>query len=218
MTRYIVISFFAALAWAGPVQAALIEDNFDASPSNWTDSTQLRYRNNNRGIWFASSSLWSWNSGGFMQEGAGSDGSTAGLVQFVSAPASGTWVNLTFNYMKADAFNQVNVRLFGMNQDANTWYNTYALPASATSFIADTLADATSVTTYSQNVQILGSFDYLVLSFTFGTSNPGNAGERMIDDVNLSAIPEPATIGLLALGGLALLLRRRRGRPAGKTG
>ena len=48
----------------------------------------------------------------------------------------------------------------------------------------------------------------------FSTSNPlGGDSSTLIDDVHLifaNEIPEPATLALLALGGLALLRRRRR--------
>lgn len=44
-------------------------------------------------------------------------------------------------------------------------------------------------------------------TFRFGTVS-GHAG--LVDNVRLDAVPEPATMGLLTLGGLAAVARRRR--------
>jgi hypothetical protein len=41
-------------------------------------------------------------------------------------------------------------------------------------------------------------------------ANLALSGWVVFDDVNLDVIPEPATLGLLALGGVGMLLRRRR--------
>jgi hypothetical protein len=45
---------------------------------------------------------------------------------------------------------------------------------------------------------------------TIGTSNNNHKELFAFDNVRLSGIPEPATMSLLALGGLAMLKRRRR--------
>jgi hypothetical protein len=50
-----------------------------------------------------------------------------------------------------------------------------------------------------------------VTSFSTLTFSPNaNTGELMIDSVSYGAVPEPSSTALLGLGGLALLLRRRR--------
>lgn len=52
-------------------------------------------------------------------------------------------------------------------------------------------------------------YEYLMLGFAVNVSNGANAST--ISNVNLSvAVPEPSSAALLGLGGLALILRRRR--------
>jgi hypothetical protein len=51
--------------------------------------------------------------------------------------------------------------------------------------------------------------DFLILRRNFGTGGGSEPGGGPLDDFYSSVIPEPATAGLLTLGGLALLRRRR---------
>ena len=38
----------------------------------------------------------------------------------------------------------------------------------------------------------------------------GNAQQVLLDDIVITGVPEPSTTALLGLGGLALILRRRK--------
>ncbi len=43
----------------------------------------------------------------------------------------------------------------------------------------------------------------------WGINNDPNIGAGFIDNVKVAVVPEPASLGLLALGGIAMLSRRR---------
>ena len=44
---------------------------------------------------------------------------------------------------------------------------------------------------------------------TFSDTGTLNTGDVFVDDVSLTAVPEPSTLAVLSLGGLAALRRRR---------
>ena len=46
-------------------------------------------------------------------------------------------------------------------------------------------------------------------SITIGTDGPKYLFTGMIDEVKISTVPEPTTMALLSLGGIAFLMRRR---------
>ncbi len=53
--------------------------------------------------------------------------------------------------------------------------------------------------------------DYLILALTLQrASSPGNANDANLTIDNLQVIPEPATLGLIAMAGLGVLFVRRR--------
>ncbi|MGB1258969.1 MAG: PEP-CTERM sorting domain-containing protein [Akkermansiaceae bacterium] len=64
--------------------------------------------------------------------------------------------------------------------------------------------------TVSNNIDLtalsLTTGDQLYLKF----SNSEGATQAVIDNINVSAVPEPSSAALLGLGGLALILRRRK--------
>ena len=57
-------------------------------------------------------------------------------------------------------------------------------------------------------VTTAGDLDYYIIQFA--QNENGLAGVTSIDNFSLTAIPEPSSTALLGLGGLALMLRRRR--------
>ncbi|MFK7911370.1 MAG: PEP-CTERM sorting domain-containing protein [Akkermansiaceae bacterium] len=55
-----------------------------------------------------------------------------------------------------------------------------------------------------------GATDIAQLEFTSWNNNQGGNSGYWLDDVSVNTIPEPSSTALLGLGGLALILRRRR--------
>lgn len=90
----------------------------------------------------------------------------------------------------------------------------FVVRSSADNFSATLLSVATNSdtwSTFSEPVTGLdgqSSLEFRIYVFD-GTGLDGNAPIRL-DDIVVSGIPEPATVGVLAIGGLAALRRRRR--------
>jgi hypothetical protein len=79
------------------------------------------------------------------------------------------------------------------------------------------IATSTGTQTNLGNTQTDGAFDTSLITFTATSSDPTVTltstnvfGYLLINGATLTAIPEPSTTALLGLGGLALILRRRK--------
>ncbi|MCP4375940.1 MAG: PEP-CTERM sorting domain-containing protein [bacterium] len=97
------------------------------------------------------------------------------------------------------------VEIWNVTDDVSLASETYTYPTSGTGFI-ETKAFSLS---YNNGAQDAG--DEIALRITNATSsNVEWETTTWLDNVTVEAVPEPATMSLLALGGLGVLARRRR--------
>ncbi|NIA20742.1 MAG: PEP-CTERM sorting domain-containing protein [Anaerolineaceae bacterium] len=86
--------------------------------------------------------------------------------------------------------------------DDTTWYNGFAIYELDAGNIS-----TVSAATYSADISLTRQYGYFGLVFT---SDIGTGTGVSVDNVALVPVPEPATMGLLGLGMLGLVLRRKK--------
>jgi len=87
-------------------------------------------------------------------------------------------------------------------QVGSTWYN-FHLEARASTLYLDHTSDGP----YTVPIEYTGGYDRV--SVLYEGNSPAGAYVGYVDDLSVTGVPEPATLSFLALGGLALLRRRR---------
>jgi hypothetical protein len=102
---------------------------------------------------------------------------------------------------------QIGNAIYDQNQQDQAWIaNQVFVPATSTSAGSPTLANYVEF----NGLNIPSDGGSITLSDMFIANNPG------INALQLVAVPEPATLGLMAIGGLGLLLIGRK-RAVGRS-
>ena len=133
--------------------------------------------------------------------GSGAGGPTTFYITLTEAITAGTTYTLTVDVFQTDNFtgSQASIWLFGSDAGFGTALaetTGIAPPQNGTLFDQTVMFTATAGQATGQTIGI-------ALGATTGT-------QVRFDNVRLDAIPEPSSFALLGLGGLALVLRRRR--------
>jgi len=196
---------------AGPALANMLGegdfeavDNFD--PGNPTVGT------NPDSVWY--SSPWSLQSGDSGPSAPGDKWASPGcdecgdlkIGQWIPAPAAGTDLTLTLDW-KQEQGPVHQVRIYGVSvgdsmgywaggTNPGTLYETLDLGLSA------------DWTTKTVNFTWNGAEDYMHVMFRSSGEWGSGQGDTGLDNVVLT--PEPATMALLSIGGLGVLIRRKR--------
>jgi len=150
------------------------------------------------------------------------------LLQTIAAPKAGDYT-FEFDYRLTDASDMYSVvRIFAVDNDeadfsmkTNKWSGSFSRATSATriydqggsSSYLPTAADWTSV---SSSVNVGAAADYLVIYAAFSHDGSKSSLKNEFDNFSLTnvsvgapAVPEPATIAILGLGGFSLIKAKR---------
>ena len=142
-------------------------------------------------------------------------GQTGIMFYYLARPASGDWGGdqLTLSFDHSQTFSPI---------PANAYYGLYAWSASThleigTPGTVTTLAEgpmvpgAGSVPVSDGYTGDLSGFEFIGVRFAQGMGGSGAEHHTTtVDNVSLTLTPEPMSMSILALGGIALLRRRRR--------
>jgi hypothetical protein len=152
---------------------------------------------------------------------ATSDGNPGNNLQFglwgsavdfaLAAPASDSPWTLTFDYIAATGYSSGNtgLRVYQL-ASGDTMSSAYSLggASSGVSIASLVLPTNTNDAYVAETLSFTAPADAVAIGFAwFGDYGPG----ARLDNIQVTgpAVPEPASLGFLALGGLALLRRRR---------
>ena len=160
-------------------------------------------------------------------DSSGMTGLTPGVMggQHDNSPSGGMWMesggpdptvaDITYDLggiFSLDSFQVWNYNEFGL---PNRGFQDVVVTYGETAALGSTLA---SVTTFAQATGANGFngevFSFAPISARFfkieSTSNYGDVNETGLSEIQFNSVPEPSSTALLGLGGLALILRRRK--------
>lgn len=219
MTKIAVItSLFTAVFAAGTTQAAIVYVDADYGTNTALDGAgTFNASNTGQGI---VDNQWSERAfvsvnGGSVLVAAGTENATPRLVTIFTLPGAGQYNIYGYYHIN--------------NSGAGDWDASFALGSgSATSYtdsngtnLAATIGHFTEAVVVDAGSDInlfeasLGVWDTSVNGLTVSVyiddpETSGSDDRTWYDGVGYEAVPEPSSIALLGLGGLALVLRRRR--------
>jgi len=125
---------------------------------------------------------------------------TAGQTLNLSFQYATRVIDPVYNSITAPAISQYTATLFFDNGDSH-------------SFNMVAITNNTSGTTFSGSYELPSDYSFVQLKISFVDATPNGsftANGGVVDDVFLEVIPEPATLGLVAaMGGAILFIRRR---------
>jgi hypothetical protein len=138
------------------------------------------------------------------------------------------WLALNQGGVENGAFNISGVTENGGNRSSGDWHS-FGPPAGTSGFFLDELAGPSmglGATSMINGWEVKDAWGAFATSLTIAAGNNGNVTIEILDASatpnyalfivdyfefeEIAAIPEPATMSLLALGGLAMLRRRRK--------
>jgi len=134
---------------------------------------------------------------GLMRARLGNSSQANGLLVITAGDASG---NVLFRQSETETDADTVIGTIALDE-----WNTVRVVGDLATQMADVYFNGALAVSDQLFRNTVSSFDALQFD-----SSSGLTGDLFIDDVSVTVIPEPASLGLLAVGGAALLGRRRR--------
>lgn len=141
----------------------------------------------------------------------GLDLTNSTYIQFTLTPDAGTAVAI--NYIGFGA------RVL-INSTTVSSPTTYSIRSSvdnyATSLLTQTFTQGTAYNPYNNTISLTGAVDEAVTFriYLYGSGGESRSGNTRIDDLTVSAVPEPSTYALMGLAGVVTLVALRRRKVA----
>lgn len=137
-------------------------------------------------------------------------------VDSVNSAHTSATINISYDATSTTAINMVNLMFTGMTMGLGTVGYSEKVFDMSNTLLASTSGTITGQNAFIQNDPLkFGSVDAFHVEKTFTlnlTQGPGipKASVASLGEIQQNAVPEPASMGVLAMGALGLLARRRR--------